>query len=122
MIDGEKWCITDDTVENQVDSMLVILENAGADDQLKAAVDQVYRSYARWLFAARNNNVRPIDAHTTAVHLVNGMILETMVRLASRDEKGDKISPRQWTEDFVLELIANLDIDLKKIEETSGPH
>ena len=122
MIDDDKWCITDDSVEDQVDSMLVILENAGADDQLKAAVDQVYRSYARWLFAARNNNVRPIDAHTTAVHLVNGMILETMVRLASRDEKGDKISPRQWTEDFVLELIANLDTDLKKIEETSGPH
>ena len=118
----EQWNITSDKVENQVDSMLAILKNAGADDQLRIAVDRVFRSYVRWLYAVRVNNVRPADAYTTVVHLINGMVLETMVQLASRDEKGDKISPRQWTEDFILELIANLDIDLKKIESTSGPH
>ena len=121
-MNDDMWNITNPKVENQVDSMLVILKNAGADNQLRIAVDRVFRSYVRWLYAVRVNNVRPADAYTTVVHLINGMVLETMVQLASRDEKGDKISPRQWTEDFVLELIANLDIDLKKIESTSGPH
>ena len=96
MIDEEKWCITNDAIENQVNSMLTILEQAGADEQLKAAVDQVYRPYAQWLFAAKENNVRPIDAHTTALHLINGMILETMVRLGTKNEDGSRIGPREW--------------------------
>lgn len=122
MIDEAKWNITTNSVENQVDSMLAVLEEAGADDQLKAAVDQVYRPYAQWLFAARENNVAPIDAHTTALHLINGMILETMARLGTRHGDGKKTSPREWVEDFILELIANLNADLEKIEGSSGPH
>ena len=117
----DDWNITHQTVEDQVDSMLAVLKDAGAEEQISEIVNKVYRSYVRWLYAARVNRVSPEDAYSSAINLVNGIILETMTQMAS-STKGKKSNRREWAEGFIEDLLKELDVDLTRIESGSGPH
>ena len=115
------WDHINQDAQNQVDSMLMVLKDVKAGEEVCIIVDRVYRPYVQWLYSARRNGVEAEDARNSVINLVNGMILETMTQMASRSE--DKVvNPKEWIEDFFNDLLTSLKGDLDRIQSGVGRH
>ena len=114
------WDSTDPRIENKVDTMLAVLKDAGGGEYVEVMVDRVYRQYIRWLCCAKTNQIDPVAARSTVISLMNAIVLETMVQMSSRDDEGRRIDPKMWVEEFIQDLVIDIDDNLDRIEQGAG--
>lgn len=115
--DRAEWGQNDPKVNEVVDVLVDVLQkHADAIPVAYMAVDTIYRPFLHWLLSARRFKCDATDARNSALHLINMMVMELAVRIATKGSDG-KMPVDQWVGEFVTDLINELRIDVFAYEQ-----
>src|SRR3954464_8252783 len=92
----KEWTCENKELEAFVDKMVKGMAEQNAAPAACMVVDKVFRSYLEWLTRAKQLKVDPLLARNSMVHLITIIVLETALRINTRDEEGKQVSIEEW--------------------------
>jgi hypothetical protein len=102
-----------------VDKMTQGMIDQNAAPAACMVVDKVFRSYLEWLVRAKKLDVHPLLARNSMVHLLTIVILETALRINTRDDEGKQVSIEEWLGELLMDIRDELIQDVRHLSQQS---
>jgi hypothetical protein len=109
----KNWKHDEASIEVAINTMTGVMEDADATLVAKMSVDTIYRPFLQLIHSAQVRKVNPTEVREASVRLINMMIMETCMRVGSRDENGGKLPFIQCINEFMAECASELQIDIE---------
>jgi len=114
-----EWTNPDPKLDEFVSKMVRGMAEQNAAPAPCMVVDKVFRSYLEWLTRAKQLKVDPLLARNSMVHLITIAILETALRINTRDEEGKAVSMEEWLGELLIDVRDELIQDVRHLSQQS---
>jgi hypothetical protein len=115
----KEWICENKELGAFVDKMVKGMAEQNAAPAACMVVDKVFRSYLEWLTRAKQLKVDPLLARNSMVHLITIIVLETALRINTRDEEGKQVSIEEWLGELLIDVRDELVQDVRHLSQQS---